>query len=353
MWFSVHQTPAKAILPVLLLWSGAAATQVEAPTLFASHQIVEMTLTGPFGTLFADKEARVERPFTLRAQGMTHDIEVRLRGHSRVRVCDFPPLRLNFSIEATANTIFAGQDKLKLVTHCVDKKRPDLDVVDEYIAYRILNVIQAASYRVRLLRISYIDTGSNAERNSSARFAFALESAASLAARLGAEPANATGVSHSKYDEAQAAHVYVFQYMIANTDWSLVTSDNHDFCCHNIDLYERDGKLILVPYDFDLAGIVNARYAYPDRTLPIDRVTQRIYRGVCMDDKKLRRAVRNIVAKRADILKVVADVPGLSERQRKRRSRFLEGFFEKAEKEDKLLKNFASRCIEKTKRHAT
>ena len=62
--------------------------------------------------------------------------------------------------------------------------------------------------------------------------------------------------------------MFVFQYLIANTDWGYVKADDDDACCHNGDLFEIDNQVVFVPYDFDLAGLVNSRYAFPD--LPLD-----------------------------------------------------------------------------------
>ncbi len=48
----------------------------------------------------------------------------------------------------------------------------------------------------------------------------------------------------------------VFQYMIGNTDWSV-------WALHNVVLLKADSTAlpIVVPFDFDWCGIVNAPYA--------------------------------------------------------------------------------------------
>lgn len=329
---------------ILLLYTHAAAVDIS--PLFAADDVLDVRLSGPLAALSADTEERIELPFKLEAHGVTHDLEVRIRGHSRLRVCDFAPLRLNFATEETAETVFAGQDKLKLVRPCRDGGAAELDVLEEYLAYRIWNVIDNAGYRVRLLRIAFSDTSSQKAKDIPVRYGFVIESSESVAMRLAAKPVMETAVFSNKYDPAQAAVVYVFQYLIANTDWSLVTADHDAYCCHNLDLYERDAKLIMVPFDFDLSGLVNARYAYPDPSLPIDRVTRRIYRGVCIDTEILRRAVRKVAAKRDAIIGLVDEIPVLTPKQRQKRIRFLDGFFEKTKNEDKLLRNFARRCID-------
>jgi hypothetical protein len=51
-----------------------------------------------------------------------------------------------------AQTVFAGQEKLKVVTHCRNEDSGETNVLEEYAAYRILGLLTEAAYRVRLLR---------------------------------------------------------------------------------------------------------------------------------------------------------------------------------------------------------
>lgn len=326
-------------LPLLLTAEYATATP-----LFASSTVLDVSLTGPLRELIRKKHDREERPFTLIVNGIEHKVQVRVRGNSRLRVCEFPPLRLNLSDDTPEHSEFAGQDKLKLVTHCKDNGRSEQDTLEEYATYRIFNQLQESGYRVRLLRITYVDTGKKGQDEFAERYAFALESDDELSARIGAQPAGLKGIPVSKYDEQQAAVVYVFQYLVGNTDWSLVKADYDETCCHNIDLFEKGDKLILVPYDFDLAGLVNARYAYPDPKLPIKKVTHRFYRGKCMDREPLQAGLGFIKDRRDGILGVLGSVPGLSKNQVESGNRYLHGFFSKAADEEKLLKVFERRC---------
>jgi len=329
-----------AFLLLNLQYAGLAG----AASLFEDVGILEVTLSGPLGSLIKQTEQREEQSFVLHADGVDHDIKVRIRGNSRVRVCDFPPLRLNFSTADTAGTVFADQDKLKLVTHCRNYDRAEMDSIEEFMAYRILNIIQDASYRVRLLRFHYDDTDRELDAKAAERFGFLIESEDQLAARIGADRAQLQAVPKRMLDPVQAAKVFVFQYLIANTDWGLVKADYAEVCCHNIDLFEKDGRLILVPYDFDLAGVVNAQYAFPDSSLRIKRVTQRLYRGLCVDREALRTALQAVKSRREDILAVLAQIPGLSADDVQARSRYLGKFFAAANDEEKLLRNFERRC---------
>ncbi|MBT8095496.1 MAG: hypothetical protein KJO19_00555, partial [Woeseia sp.] len=269
-----------ATLIGLFLYSICNASAVANP-LFTADDVLEVTLTGPLSSLIEDPEHKVEAPFILTADGVEHSIAVRTRGNSRLQVCEFPPLRLNFVREATRGSVFEGQNKLKLVTHCRNYDRGEQDMLEEFLAYRLFNVLTDASFRVRMMRIRYVDTDGGLDDDASFRYGFALEPEDQLAARLGGAPAEISGVPKRRHDLEQASLLYLFQYMIGNTDWGFVKADYDDTCCHNVELFEIDGVIHTIPYDFDLTGLVNARYARPDPLLRIKTVRQRLYRGLC------------------------------------------------------------------------
>jgi hypothetical protein len=67
--------------------------------------------------------------------------------------------------------------------------------------------------------------------------------------------------------------------MIGNTDWSNATQHN----VRMLDLGKE--KFVPVSYDFDNSGFVNAPYAVPYDYLPIENVTERLYRGICRNQE--------------------------------------------------------------------
>ena len=139
--------------------------------------------------------------------------------------------------------------------------------------------------------------------------------------------------------------VYVFQFLIGNTDWSIVMADGDDSCCHNVDLFAGDSGIYLVPYDFDLSGIVNARYAKPDSSLRIPNVRRRLYRGYCTPPDALRQALEDIVDKEAEVTAMVGRVPGLSDKAASEARKYIGKFFERAADQEDLLEYFEHRCL--------
>ena len=323
--------------------SGASADTNAVP-LFDSDSVIEIGLAGPFDSIIRDAEERKRQPATLTVGDHELDVKVRIRGNSRVRVCKFPPLRVYFG-DDTAGTPCEGLKSLKLGTHCYDSDRGDRYLANEYAAYRSFGVLTPYSYRTRPLRVSYRDTAAEPVAEPVVRYAFFLESRPLLADRIGGERVNVPAIRLGELEQQQAATMFVFQYLIGNTDWSLVTSDNDDKCCHNIDLVSQDGSIYTIPYDFDLSGLVNPPYAKPDPSLGISRVTMRRYRGYCIDGNHLRTALGHVRDQRTAIIDELRQIPIADADQVDKMVKYLEAFFRKAEKDEKMLARFEKRCL--------
>lgn len=315
-----------------------------ASPLFEDDGVIDITLSGPLSEVIDDTDERREREFLLNVDGAALGVSVRIRGNSRVVHCSFPPLRLNFSSSDTADTLFSGQEKLKLVTHCRSHKDFESNVLEEYAAYRLFNLLTDVSYRTRLVRIRYTDTA-DPGLEPLVRFGFLIESDTALAARLGGEILEVPHVTRNMLDAEHSALGYVFQYLIANTDWSQVRFIEDDTCCHNGRLIRINERNYYIPYDFDMSGFVNARYAKPQPDLRLRSVKVRRYRGYCTTEPALRNALRTVVARREDILRVVEELPGSSAKDTGSRASFLQGFFKAASNEEKLLQKFERRCL--------
>ncbi|MEP5763889.1 MAG: hypothetical protein ABJ308_04815 [Halieaceae bacterium] len=324
-----------------------AAMDLASAPLFESEEPLQAELRGPFKSLLAD-EGRNWQVFQLTSGEHSHAVRLRPGGKSRRKVCKFFPLRMNLTVDpgsesATTASVFPDWELLRVVTHCNESPRSQDNVIEEYIAYRIMNLLTEFSYRVRLMQINYVDTESVGR--SLSRYAFAIEPEQELARRVGGKVLSINGLPKRRLNEEQAAYVYIFQYLIANTDWSLVTADGADQCCHNGQLIDFDSEIFYIPYDFDLSGLVNPHYASPDPSLRIERVTQRLYRGYCGPPAALEKPLARITAQREAILELYRQTPGLSNKERNKGIKFLEGFFRKAQNPEKLLSKFGYRCI--------
>jgi len=145
---------------------------------------------------------------------------------------------------------------------------------------------------VRLLRTTCSDTDGTLEEDELERYGFVLEPTAQLATRFGAQRAMVNAVSLQSLDDEQEAPVYVFGYLIGNTDWFLVTADGDDTCSHNANPFDIGEARYYVPHDLDLSGLVNASYAEPDGSFRIRNATKRLNRGSCAPPDQLKDAIR-------------------------------------------------------------
>ncbi len=310
------------VIPSLL------AAQEEVPPLFASNETLHFTLVADFDNIHKDRKEDSEyEPAELffgaageGSEGLA--LKIRTRGRFRLKrsTCKHPPLRLNLPKERVTGTVFEGQDKLKLVTHCQDRDSYEVNVIEEYLAYRIYNLLTDISFRVRFVRITYVDA--RGKDDPVVRYGFLIEDEDAMAARLGGWLAEAPSASPYDYNGESAALVTVFQYMVGNTDFSLVHF-------HNIKLFRgADFAYHPIAYDFDWSGLVNARYARPDPLLNLRSVRQRLYRGFCRPDVDFSAIFANIAERRVAIDELIATQEGLNQRSRDQVTEYLDDFFE-------------------------
>jgi len=295
--------------------------------LFREDAPLVVTIGADFREVFAHRDTvnPPRHPATLTFSGDSGTraipIELATRGHFRLKssTCGFPPLRLYLPKEQLKGTVFAGHRSLKLITHCDKNQRYEQNLLVEYAIYRAYNQLTEWSYRARLARVSYADTRDSSK--SLTRYGFFLEDGDDTAERNGAKLFEQFG-SYSEMDSAQMDLMAVFQYLIGNTDWSVIMR-------HNIRLMQVPGRNVLypVPYDFDFAGVVNAGYARPDSRMPIKSVRERLYRGMCRSSEQLAPTLARVTAAKDPIHQAFAGVPELEPKRLKQTLAYLdEGF---------------------------
>jgi hypothetical protein len=317
---------------------GTAGTAARAAALFDSHDLVTLRLSGPFRDLLRmrNREDREWLDATLTVtdgagEAKTVPIRFSTRGRFRLQreVCQFPPIRVDFRESPTTGTVFEGQDQLKLVTHCQDR-RADFEqyALQEYLLYRMYNLFTDMSFRVRLARITYVDAEN--DRELSTRYAFFIEAEDRMAARNGWELLEHFPIVPPDQQDPEALiRVPVFQYMIGNTDWSAFQAPPGEAqCCHNVRIIGSPSPPVFpVPYDFDWSGIINAPYARPNPILPIRSVRERLYRGVCRPTEEVEKTLAVFRQQREAIFGLVDGQEGLTDRKRADMRKYLEEFY--------------------------
>ncbi len=266
---------------------------------------------------------------------------VKYRGISRLNICNFPPMQINFK-KAVYSDSFKIK-KLKLVTHCQSASANDEYVVREYLVYKLYSALTDTSFRVRLLKINYLD--SKKDRKPIVKYGIFIEPAEMLAKRTNATVVKTIYLNQSNIIPYVMDRLAIFNYMVTNWDWSIPGE-------HNVEVikplaFNSQGLGIAIPYDFDLTGVVNADYAIPPPDLGIENVREPLFTGICRTREVYHEDLDRFLASREKLYSVVNEFPHLNQRAKKDIIYFLDQFFSKLEKEkslDNMIDKFLSMC---------
>jgi hypothetical protein len=331
---------------------GRAAAQAEPdsaspPPLFASHDVLALTIAADFEALRGDRSSSPDRPTVFsvfdEARGEAQSVggEVRTRGLFRLDSanCSFPPLHIDVDGSDAVGTVLEGQDDLKLVSSC----RPGRDaytelVLTEFLVYRTYALLSTQSLRVRMVDVTFLDISGTHE--SETRPGFLIEEDDALAERLGAEEFDleeGKNLPAATFDARSLLETAVFQYMIGNTDWSAVAG-------HNVEILDRGGGASVVPYDFDLSGVVDPPYATTNPDFDLGSVRERYYRGWCANEFVTGLVLDAFRTAQPSVVALWEEAPGLTEGTRRRVLRYLEQFFDDIETNDRAQTRFLRDC---------
>ena len=330
----------------LLALSARAAAEQPKP-LFAASDQIRIVIQAPLSGLIRSRsESAVQGTLTDPA-GNALPVALSARGITRrsADVCEFPPLRVQFTAAPPPSSIFAGQKKLKLVTHCKNSAAFQQYVLLEYSAYKMYNLLTPHSFLVRLANVDYRDADG---RSIISRAGYFLEDLRDVAKRNGLQQTRAPErIPASDLNPTDAARYALFQHMIANHDWSMRAGPAGKACCHNAELIGAlgPGSAIPIPYDFDFSGFVNAPYAVPPDELHIASVRQRAYRGYCADNPQVIEVARQMREARPQLMAAITSSPGMDPQRAAKAISYLDGFFAEIATDDSVTAKLLRRCV--------
>lgn len=272
---------------------------------------------------------------------ISQDIEIEARGQSRKKICYFPPIKLKLK-DATFRDPYLDQvNNHKLVTHCNSSKRSDQNVLKEYLAYKLLNIFSAQSFRVQLIEMTYVDTRKKSK--SFVRHAFLIEHTKVLCERNHCIEVENEKLSMDVVDTASMIRFSMFQFMIGNVDWTIPN-------LHNVKLMKslniRQKYLYAVPYDFDHSGLVNAGYAVNVRDADILSVKTRMFAGECYTESDYQKEIENFNKHKEEVFRLIDTFEGFDKRTKKEVRSYIEDFYTIIEQPDFYEKYVARRCVE-------
>ena len=302
--------------------------EAEGRALFSADTPIELKLVGNYNVISKDRDTLSTKEYWGEVQmadgkggELKIPVQLRTRGHYRLanKNCSFVPLRLDFKKGEVKETVFDGQDKLKLVTHCRPNPMYEEYMIREYLAYKVHNLVTPRSYRARLARVTYVDSATSKVLET--RNGIFLEHEDDVARRMEGEIVEIRRALFDDVDPAQVLEMAIFAAFIGHVDWSIVA-------LHNIRLVrQQNGNLMPVLYDLDFTGLVGTKYAIPDPRLPIRSVKERLYRGPCKEPEELVQFFAPYREKKDAILKLYDDTQGLDGRYRNDAKAFLNQWF--------------------------
>lgn len=267
-------------------------------------------------------------------------LKVRPRGISRLSICDFPPLMLNFKKQDSVRGEFSKIDKIKMVTHCSAGGEDYL--LREYLVYKMYNILTEYSFKVRLVRVNYINTYKKSKPIK--EFAFLIEPVKSLGERTNSVEVETAHVTQKHIKREIMDRMAIFNYMIGNTDWSVPI--RHNTLTMVQGQYGGLESGIIIPYDFDYSGLVNTNYAVPFEGLGLESVRERRYLGVCRTEEEFNEALKEFIEKKEALYRVINDFPHLNNKSKKEMISYLEGFYNRFDKRNSIVSFLLKDCIE-------
>jgi len=323
---------------------GPVSANIDNINIFEGNEPLNLTLKyditsfirNKFKGEYLDAELRLHLSET---DSIIKNIRLKARGNFRRGHCFFPPIYLNFKTDPIVNSDLGGYKKIKLVTQCTLSKAYQSYTYKEYLVYKLYNLFTDKSFRVRLLNITYIDTGKKGHNYK--QIGFVIEPIELVIDRTNSVEVNAQFVKSQNIIESEMDQVALFQYMIGNTDWRAKGGHNLKYM-KSISLFTD--KVSPVPYDFDYSGFVDTEYAMPQEWTSIKHIYEREYLGYCRNDEAYRTVIDKFARKKSSVYETIQSCTYLSEKEKKKLIYFIDEFYDMLDNPDLLIYVMNKEC---------
>lgn len=271
----------------------------------------------------------------------TLNVDLRARGNFRRKNCYFSPLKLKIKKTDAKETLFKGNKKLKIVMPCSKGNTMGDNIVKEYMAYKLYEIFSPYHLKTRMTTIDYTEVKNKKTENHQLK-GIIIEDDKKVADRFNGSVFKRK-MHPLNQDAICSAQNAFFQFMISNTDYSTAYR-------HNEKLFYIDKKLIPVPYDFDMSGLVDASYSVvseiQNQVLPIENVKQRLYRGFKRDESVLQEVRKQFLDKKNEAILIMDSLAPEFESQKEFETckSFILDFFEIMESDIKFKKQILEKA---------
>ena len=178
-------------------------------------------------------------------------VSLRARGNFRRKHCYFTPVKIKIKKSDALNTIFSDNRTLKLVLPCKNNRDKNDNILKEFIAYKIYEIISLYYFKTRRLEVDYTNQKNKKGINYNL-VGFLIEDDDKVAKRFDGKIVKRK-ISPLAMDDFNSVNLSFFNFLIGNTDFSSAHQ-------HNGKLLFYEKKIIPIPYDFDLTGWVKPKY---------------------------------------------------------------------------------------------
>ena len=265
----------------------------------------------------------------------TFEVNLRARGNFRRAKCYFPPIKMKIKKANREGTLFSENKTLKLVLPCLQQKEKNDNVIQELLGYKFYEVFSPYHFKTRELDIEFEEPKGKKTKVYQLK-GFLIEDDKKVAKRF-------DGKVFERYthplamDATTSVQNTFFQYMIGNTDFSVAYQ-------HNGKLLFVNKKIMPLPYDFDMSGLVNASYAVANETLGISSVRERKYRGFKRAQTIIDQVRDEFISKKSKIFEIIENYKDHFELESEYSSvkEYIEEFYEILEDDGAFQKNIVA-----------
>ncbi len=255
---------------------------------------------------------------------------IRARGNMRKQVSYLPPVKVDFKKPDLDSLGFLKLDKLKFVFPKDRSAKSQKKLLKEFFLYELYAQLDTTSIRVKLVDLSILHKGKKKYQFT----CFIIEDEDEYARRNNAIIVEQGRLIASACDRESFQKMVLFQYMIANTDYSVIHK-------HNLEMvkFPERARVVAVPYDFDYSGFVGHDYAMPHNTYPIENVHQRyLFPAYRISELEYDQMVEYFLSREKDLIAFCKSVEYMNAKSIKENEKYLASFFKMLRK-PKRLKN--------------
>lgn len=331
------------IFLILIYPLRGSAQQMEYTPLFQDEEILEARLEYSFRDIKRNKSDTAYFATQLYYQNKEKQwdsikIRIRARGNFRREKCFFTPIKIKIKKKDNAGTLFQGNQNLKLVMPCLTGRGNNDLVIKEYLCYKLYQSISPYAFSTKLVNLTLTDVR-NKKSNEYHLKAFIIEDDKRIAKRANGKLLKGFQRNPLFMQDSIAAMQDVFQFMIGNTDWSSIMQ-------HNVKVMLLPSKVkVPIPFDYDMAGLVDAPYAVVKESMPISNVRERHFRGFCRNDDLIEYVRLKYIELEPGLWNVVRSVEDqMDSKQALVVENYLRDFFSLVRNKKRFDENISQKC---------